>query len=109
MSAMTEDKRAPEGVLVDDNVIDDTRFRVVFLKVFKRGVRIAQVRERLRRRFNLSEEGVDRMFAHDSFVVKQNVDADVAYRYKQAIDETGANSKIEVMPSPKRVECGEPE
>ncbi|MEJ2131761.1 MAG: hypothetical protein P8Y95_09125 [Gammaproteobacteria bacterium] len=86
------------GLVVEEDVIDDTRYRVIFLRDTKRGIRKAEIRARLRRVFNLTPEGVDRMFATDSIIVKENVDAQVAYRYKRAIDGTGASSRIEVMP-----------
>jgi hypothetical protein len=78
---------------------DGTLFRVVFLNDFRRGTRIAEIREKIRQRFNLSDEGVERMFAGRPIVVKKNVDAETAYQYKLAIDETGANCKIEIMPA----------
>ena len=84
--------------MVEEDVVDDTRFRVVFLNDFKRGVRIAEIRERVRQRFNLSDAGVEMMFAGRPIVVKKDVDAEIAYQYKLAIDETGASCKIEVMP-----------
>ena len=86
------------GVVVEEDVLDDTRFRVVFLNDFKRGMRITEIREKVRQRFNLSDEGVEKMFAGRPIVVKKNVAAEIAYQYKLAIDETGAACKIEVMP-----------
>jgi len=95
---MNEENQHSGGIVIEEDVIDDTRFRVVFLNEFKRGTRIAEIREKVRQRFNLSEEGVERMFAGRPIVVKKDVDAEIAYQYKLAIDETGANCKIEVMP-----------
>ena len=98
MVAMNEENQNSAGIVIEEDVIDDTRFRVVFLNDFKRGTRIAEIREKVRQRFNLSEEGVERMFGGRPIVVKKDVDAEIAYQYKLAIDETGANCKIEVMP-----------
>lgn len=95
---MQRDETTSGGIVVEEDFIDDTRFRVIFVRDFKRGVRIAEIREKLRQRFNLSQEGVDRMFAGRAVVVKENVDARVAYAYKRAIDATGARCRIEVMP-----------
>jgi hypothetical protein len=94
-----EGKLGSDGMTVGDEVFDGTLFRVVFLNDFRRGTRIAEIREKIRQRFNLSDEGVERMFAGRPIVVKKNVDAETAYQYKLAIDETGANCKIEIMPA----------
>lgn len=82
----------------EEYVIDDTRFRVVLLSDLKRGAGISKVRRKIAQRFNLSEEGVELMFAGRPVVVKKDVCAETAFEYKLAIDETGATSKIEVMP-----------
>ncbi len=95
---MNEENPNLGGVIIEEDVIDDTRFRVVFLNAFKRGTRIAEIREKVRQRFKLSEKGVERMFAGGPIVVKKDVGAETALEYKLAIDETGANCKIEVMP-----------
>lgn len=96
---MYEHSVYPGGIFVEEDVIDDTRFRVLFTPDFKRRVGISRIRDKVRRRFNLSEGSIERMFAGHPVVVKENVDLLTAYQYKLAIDETGATGKIEVMPS----------
>ncbi|MEE9253869.1 MAG: hypothetical protein V3U43_02955 [Pseudomonadales bacterium] len=82
----------------EEYVIDDTRFRVVFLNELKKGASIVSVRRKIAQRFNLTEEAAERMLTGRPIVVKKDVGAETAFEYKLAIDETGANCKIEVMP-----------
>lgn len=78
---------------------DDELLRVVFLNEFQRGARREQVRDAMAERFNLGAEALGRLFAGPPVVIKRNVDAETAVRYKTAIEATGATCRIEAMPA----------
>lgn len=77
---------------------DDELSRVVFLNEFVGDASAEQVRDALAQRFNLGSAALDRLFAGPPLVVKSNVDAATALRYRQAIEAAGARCRIEAMP-----------
>ncbi len=83
----------------DRPVSDDELSRVVFLNEFENGAGREQVRDAMAERFNLGAEALARLFAGPPVVIKRNVDAETAVRYKVAIEATGAKCRIETMPA----------
>jgi len=77
---------------------DDSLSRVVFLNEFEGDARRQQARTAMAERFDLGAETLARLFAGPPVVVKSNVDAETALRYKLAIEATGAKCRIEAMP-----------
>lgn len=78
---------------------DDELLRVVFLSEFEDRARHMQVRDAMAERFNLGAKALGRLFAGPPVVIKRNVDAETAVRYKAAIEATGAICRIEAMPA----------
>ncbi len=83
----------------DGPASDDELSRVVFLNEFEDGARREQVRDAMGARFNLGAEALGRLFAGPPVVIKRNVDAESAVRYKAAIEATGTKCRIETMPA----------
>lgn len=79
-------------------IIQQQRFRVVFSGEFDAGHSLEQVQADLAKRFKLRPPVLKRLMAGRPIVVKNNVDAETAYRYKSEIDKLGAVSRIEPMP-----------
>jgi hypothetical protein len=77
---------------------DDDLSRVVFLNEFESGIGRDEVRDAMAERFNLGARALARLFAGPPVVVKSNLDAEAALRYKLAIEATGARCRIEAMP-----------
>lgn len=78
---------------------DDELSRVVFLNEFEDGAPREEVRDAMAERFNLGAQALARLFAGPPVVIKRNVDAETAVRYKLAIEATGAKCRIESMPA----------
>lgn len=83
----------------DGSVSDDDLSRVVFLNEFEDDASREQVRAAMAERFNLGAKVLARLFAGPPVVVKSNVDAETAFRYKLAIEAVGATCRIETMPA----------
>jgi|GEM_PF-3598889 len=83
--------------MIDGPVSDDGLSRVVFLNEFEGDASREQVRDAMAARFNLDAKRLARLFAGPPVVVKSNVDAETALRYKLAIEATGAKCRIEAM------------
>jgi len=79
-------------------IIQQQRFRVVFVGEFDPGKDLEQVKTGLSKRFKLTPVVMQRLLAGRPVVVKNNVDAEVAFRYKTEIDLLGGVSRIEPMP-----------
>lgn len=82
----------------DGPVTDNDLSRVVFLSETGDDAAREEVRDAMARRFNLGAEALARLFAGPPVVVKSNLDAETALRYKLAIEATGAKCRIETMP-----------
>lgn len=80
-------------------IVQQQRFRVVFSGEFDPGHTLEQVQTALARRFKLKPAVLRRLMAGRPIVVKNNVDAETAYRYKAEIDRLGGVSRIEPMPA----------
>jgi hypothetical protein len=78
---------------------DDDLSRVVFLNEFVGDIGRDEVRAAMAERFNLGARALARLFAGPPVVVKSNLDAESAMRYKLAIEATGARCRIETMPA----------
>lgn len=83
----------------DGAMADDDLSRVVFLNEFEGDIGRGEVRAAMAERFNLGARALDRLFAGPPVVVKSNLGAEAALRYKLAIEETGARCRIETMPA----------
>jgi hypothetical protein len=79
-------------------IIQQQRFRVVFIGEFDRHKDLEQIKAVLEKRFKLTPSTLGRLLAGRPIVVKSNVDAETAYRYKTEIDSIGGVSRIEPMP-----------
>lgn len=78
--------------------IQQQRFRVVFTGEFDADRDLDRIKTDLMRRFKLAPPVLQRLLLGRPVVVKNNVDADTAYRYKAEIDKVGAVSRIEPVP-----------
>ncbi len=74
------------------------RYRVVFSGEFDQSKTIDEIKANLSKRFSLKPSVLERLLAGRPVVVKNEINAETAYRYKQAIDEAGALSRIEEVP-----------
>jgi hypothetical protein len=83
----------------DGPVTDNDLSRVVFLSEIADDATREEVRDAMAKRFNLGAEAIARLFAGPPVVVKSNLDAETALRYKLAIEATGAKCRIETMPA----------
>lgn len=79
-------------------IIQQQRFRVVFVGEFNPDKNRQEVEEGLQKRFKLAPSILARLMAGRPVVVKNNVDAETAYRYKTEIDTLGGVSRIEPIP-----------
>ena len=79
-------------------IIQQQRFRVVFVGEFDPRKEVAQVKKDLGQRFKLKPSILERLLMGRPVVVKNNVNAETAYRYKTEIDKLGAVSRIEPIP-----------
>lgn len=75
------------------------RYRVVFIGQLDPSKDPDRVKEALAAKFKLSSPMLKRIMAGRPIVVKNNVDAEMAYRYKTEIDALGAMSRIEPVPA----------
>ncbi|MBN1378153.1 MAG: hypothetical protein JXA04_02860 [Gammaproteobacteria bacterium] len=79
-------------------IIQQQRFRVVFVGEIDPKKDLEQVKAKLGQRFKLPPSILGRLFLGRPIVVKNNVDAETAYRYKTEIDLLGGVSRIEPIP-----------
>lgn len=79
-------------------IIQQQRFRVVFIGEFDPQKDLEQVKKGFEKRFKLAPSVLGRLLMGRPVVVKNNVDAETAYRYKTEIDTLGGVSRIEPMP-----------
>ncbi|NEV64272.1 hypothetical protein [Thiorhodococcus minor] len=77
--------------------MSDARFDISFSGTLKPGADPAWTREQLRVLFKLDDKGLDRLFSGKPALIKRNVDADTADRYRRVFDETGAI--VDVLPA----------
>lgn len=70
--------------------MSDDRFDISFSGSLKADADPAWTREQLRVLFKLDEPGLDRLFSGRPVLIKRNVDAATAARYKRVFDEAGA-------------------
>jgi hypothetical protein len=82
----------------DGSVSDDDLSRVVFLNEFADDASRDEARAAMADRFGLGEEKLARLFLGPPVVIKRNIDAETALRYKLAIEAAGAKCRIEAMP-----------
>ena len=79
-------------------IAQQKRFRVVFTGEFESTQDVEIMKAKLSKRFNLKPAVLERMMAGRPIVVKNNVDAEIAYKYKAEIDAMGGISRIEPLP-----------
>ncbi len=77
---------------------EENLFRVVLLNEFKQVEDADEVQKKVAARFKLSDKAADHVFAGRPVVIKRNVDAETAFRFKTTLDQIGALSHIETMP-----------
>lgn len=75
------------------------RYRVVFIGQVGPGKDSEKVKAALAAKFKLKPPMLKRIMAGRPIVVKNNVDAETAFRYKTEIDALGAVSRIEPVPN----------
>lgn len=75
------------------------RYRVVFIGQLDPGKEPEKVKSALAARFKLTPALLKRVMAGRPIVVKNNVDAETAFRYKTEIDALGAVSRVEPVPA----------
>lgn len=75
------------------------RYRVVFVGQVEPGRDPDKVKADLASKFKLNQAMVKRIMAGRPIVVKSNLDAEMAFRYKTEIDAVGALSRIEPVPA----------
>lgn len=85
--------------MTDGAASDNDLSRVVFLSEPAGDSTREEIREAMAERFNLGAEALARLFAGPPVVIKRDVDAETALRYKLAIEATGARCRIEAMPT----------
>lgn len=75
------------------------RYRVVFIGQLDPGKDPEKVKSALAAKFKLTPPLLKRIMAGRPIVVKNNVDAEMAFRYKAEIDALGAICRIEPVPA----------
>ncbi|HEX7026054.1 MAG TPA: hypothetical protein VF268_02345 [Gammaproteobacteria bacterium] len=75
------------------------RYRVVFVGQVEPGRDPEKVKADLAAKFKLKPAVIKRIMAGRPIVVKNNLDAEMAFRYKTEIDAVGALSRIEPVPA----------
>lgn len=68
----------------------ESRFDIQFAGELVQGADPLAVRERLRALFNLSPEALERLFSSQAVIVKRDLDAVTAARYRDAFRDAGA-------------------
>lgn len=79
-------------------IVQQQRFRVVFTGQFDPNKNIDAIKADMTARFKLPPPIIERLMAGRPIVVKNNVNAETAYRYKREIDVMGGVSRIEAVP-----------
>ena len=77
---------------------DASLFRVVLLNEFIPVDDVNEVQKKVAARFKLGDKAAAHVFAGRPVVIKRNIDAETAFRFKSTLDEIGALSHIESMP-----------
>ncbi len=77
---------------------EENLFRVVLLNEFNQIDNADDIQKKVAARFRLSDKAVDHVFAGRPVVIKTNVDAETAFRFKTTLDQIGALSQVESMP-----------
>ncbi len=77
---------------------DESLFRVVLLNEFIPVDGVAEVQQKVADRFKLGDKAAAHVFAGRPIVIKRNVNAETAFRFKSTLDEIGALSHVESMP-----------
>ncbi len=80
-------------------IVPHHRYRVVFLGEFDHKKDMESIKAALIQRFKLKPAVFDRLLNHRPIVVKNNTDAETAFKYKQILDDLGAYSYIQEVPN----------
>jgi hypothetical protein len=78
----------------------ERRYDIQFAGELVEGAEAGIVRGRLRERFKLSPEALERLFSGRPVVVKHNLDEAAALRYRAAFREAGAILRIDAVDAP---------
>ncbi|MDJ0832554.1 MAG: hypothetical protein QNJ69_03465 [Gammaproteobacteria bacterium] len=73
-------------------------YRVVLFSVFKHKGEASEIHAKVAEKFKLNEKEIAHMFASRPVVIKNNIQADVAFKLHITLSEIGALSYIEPVP-----------
>jgi hypothetical protein len=75
----------------------ETRYQIILDGKIASGHDLQEVKQRLSKVFRVDAKTIERLFASQATVVKEDVDYQTATTYKQAIEQTGATCQIKAM------------
>jgi uncharacterized membrane protein YhaH (DUF805 family) len=79
--------------------MSEERYRIVFRGALAYGFGVEEVRANLERLCRYDAATLDKVFSGKTFVLKSNLDAATAERYREALEKTGAVCEVEPVPS----------
>ena len=83
----------------ETKTLSERRFDIVFSGKLINGAEVIEVKENLRKLFQLNATAVEKLFSGDSIVIKTNIDRATASQYQQAITQAGASIQLRLHQS----------